>query len=127
MGPHETAPVDAFELPEWLGVEQVTWAAESSLGTHHVTGHLASGDRALECDVLACDLAYPLPVLAEKWRSAAHHAWALGEALLVTYDGRMTIVAPGTEVTVETVLDAVRRLVRAVGGSADRFTVALRL
>jgi hypothetical protein len=77
--------------------------------------------------VLACDLAYPLPVLAEKWRSAAHQAWALGEALLVTYDGRMTIVAPGTEVTVETVLEAVRRLVRAVGGSADRFTVALRL
>ncbi len=128
MREHETAPVDAFELPEWLGVEPVTWAAEGHLGTHHVKGTLQAGaGRVLECDVLACDLAYPLPVLTEKWRSAAHQAWALGEALLLGYDGRMTVVAPGTEVGVDTVLEALRRLVRAVGGSTERFTVLLRL
>jgi len=123
------APVDAFDLPDWLGVSPVTWTAVDSIGaTHLVAGCLRDEDGDfLDCDVLACDLAYPVPVLDERWRHDAHQAWTLGEVLLVEYDGRLTLVAPGTTVTTEPALEAVRRLAKAVGAPADRFTVSLRL
>jgi hypothetical protein len=123
------SPVDAFDLPDWLGVAPVTWTAADSIGTTHVVAGClaAAGSDPLDCDVLACDLAYPLPVLDERWRHDAHQAWTLGEVLLVEYDGRLTLVVPGTTVTAEPAMEAVRRLARAVGAPADRFTVALRL
>ena len=123
------APVDAFDLPEWLGVEEVTWTATTSLGeAPRVSGALAGqSGAALECDLLASDLAYPRAVLEEKWRAAAHQAWQLGETELLEYDGRLTLVVPGTTVGVEVALDAVRRLAKAVGAPASRFTVAIRL
>jgi hypothetical protein len=122
-------PVDAFDLPDWLGVAPVTWTAVDSIGASHlVAGSLRTADGdSLDCDVLACDLAYPLPVLDERWRHDAHQAWTLGEVLLVEYDGRLTLVVPGTTVGAEPTLEAVRRLAKAVGAPADRFTVALRL
>jgi len=127
--PVAVSPVDAFDLPEWVGVRPVTWRAETSLGsTWHVTGVLdADGSAPLGCDLLAGDLAFPAPVLDDKWRSQAHQAWSLGEALLVEYAGRLTVVLPGTTVTADSALEAVRRLARAVGAPSDRFTVALRL
>ena len=122
-------PVDAFDLPDWLGVAPVAWTAVDSIGaTHLVAGCLRGSDGdPVDCDVLACDLAYPVPVLDERWRHDAHQAWTLGEVLLVEYDGRLTMVVPGTTVTAELALEAVRRLAKAVGAPADRFTVSLRL
>ncbi len=123
-------PVDPFDLPDWVGEGPVTWRALSSLsGSHLVTGELRaeSGGATLTCDVLACDPAYPVPVLSEAWRHDAHQAWTLGEVLLVEYDDHLALVVPGTAVTAEPALEAVRRLARAVGSKPDRFTVALRL
>lgn len=121
-------PVDPFDLPEWLGVQDVSWTAVSSLGGALVRGVLHAADGAgLDCDLLAGDLAYPQPVLTERWRTAAHAAWWRGEALLLRHDGRLTVVLPGSEVTAAPALDAVGRLAKAVGASADRFTVVLRL
>jgi hypothetical protein len=122
--------VDPFDLPEWVGEGPVRWHASSSLGgSHRVTGELVGGaeGRTLVCDVLACDLAYPVPVLSESWRHDAHQAWVLGEVLLLRYDGTLTLVVPGTVVTAEPILEAIRRLARAVGSLPERFTVALRL
>jgi hypothetical protein len=121
--------VDAFDLPEWLGVEEVTWTAATSLdAAARVAGTLSGpSGAALDCDVLASDLAYPRSVLEEKWRAAAHQAWQLGETQLLEYDGRLTLTVPGTTVGVELALDAVRRLARAVGAPSSRFTVAIRL
>ena len=129
MAPPRDEPVDAFELPEWLGVEDVTWTAVTSLGSsHRISGRLTgSSGGVLDCDVLAADLAYPEAVLEEKWRAAGHQAWQLGESLLLDHDGRLTLVVPGTSVGVETALEAVRRLAKAVGAPASRFTAALRL
>ncbi len=129
-------PVDPFDLPEWVGEGRVTWRASTSLASSHlVTGELyadapadGSDDAAtLACDVLACDSAYPVPVLSEAWRHDAHQAWALGEVLLLARDGRLTLVVPGTVVTAVPTLEAVRRLARAVGSKPARFTVAFRL
>ena len=127
--PAGVASVDAFDLPEWLGVEEVTWTAATSLGTTaRVSGTLSSPSGAtLGCDLLASDLAYPLSVLEEKWRAAAHQAWQLGETQLLEYDGRLTLAVPGTTIGVELALAAVRRLAKAVGAPSSRFTVAIRL
>ena len=125
-GPDEA--VDPFDLPEWLGEEDVSWIAVSSLHAAHVEGRLeTAAGHTLACDLLAGDLAYPQPVLAESWRTAAHAAWWRGEALLLRRDGRLTVVLPGSEVSAEPALDAVGRLAKAVGAAADRFTVVLRL
>ncbi len=142
MAEHRVEAVDPFDLPEWLGVEEVLWTAQSSLAEHRVTGWLrpqparpvggpsprdTPAPVSLDCDLLAVDLAYPMPVLGDAWRSATHRAWALGEVLLVEYDGRLTVALPGSTITAEPALEAVRRLARAVGASPASFAVALRL
>lgn len=122
------APVDPFDLPDWLGVEDVTWSAQSSLGDSHlVSGRLHAPGGELICDVLAGDLAFPSPVLDERWRHDAHQAWAYGQVLLASRDDRLTLVLPGSVVRVEDALEALRRLAKAVGAPAERFNVALRL
>jgi hypothetical protein len=128
----DVAAVDPFDLPEWLGETDVTWTAVTSLHSHLVTGHLDDacaepGARTFGCDLLAADLAYPEPVLAEQWRTRVHQAWWHGETLLLEVAGRLTVSMPGSEVTAEPALDAVRRLAKAVGAAPERFNVSLRL
>ncbi|WP_148572399.1 hypothetical protein [Nocardioides caldifontis] len=123
------APVDPFDLPEWLGVEAVTWRGGTSTDgrSHLVRGTLTSATAELPCDVLAGDLAFPRPVLEERWRCDAHAAWLRDEVLTLEQDGRLTLAAPGSSVDAALVLEAVRRLAKAVGSAPERFTVALRL
>jgi hypothetical protein len=125
--PGDEVLVDPFDLPEWLGEQDVSWTASSRLGAAEVRGRLEAAEGGLDCDLLAGDLAYPVPVLADRWRTAAHAAWWRDEALLLRRAGRLTIVLPGTELTAGAALEGVARLAKAVGASADRFTVVLRL
>ena len=126
--PPDTREIDAFDLPEWLGVQAVTWTA--STGVHDgplLSGELSAGPECLGCDLLAADAAYPLPVLAEEWRRQVHRAWTYGQVLLVEYDGRLTLATPGTGFTADRVLEALGRLAKAVAASPARFTATLRL
>jgi hypothetical protein len=124
----DVAPVDPFDLPEWLGSRQVSWVARSTVrGASHVRGCLAGGADEIPCDLLAADVAYPQPLLAEKWRRGAHQAWEYGQVLLLSYDGRLTLAVPGTAYSADGVLEAVGRLAKAVGVEPDRFVVCLRL
>jgi hypothetical protein len=128
VGSAEVAEVDAFDLPEWLGESEVTWRAASSVrGSHHVSGDLVGEDGAVACDLLAADLAYPRAVLDGEWRRVAHQQWALGQVLLLEYDGRLTLAVPGTDFTADRVLDSLGRLAKAVGAKPTRFVAALRL
>jgi hypothetical protein len=122
-------PVDPFDLPEWLGEDDVTWAAESGLRTGYaVPGVLTSdGHQPLPCDLLAVDEAYPVPVADEVVRHDAHQAWRHGQVLLVGVDDRLTLAVPGTGFTADLVLDALARLAKAVGASAEHYTVLLRI
>jgi hypothetical protein len=124
----DVTAVDPFDLPEWLGEGEVTWTAGSGVaGSSHVVGDLAGAGEPLPCDLLAADVAYPEPVLEEGWRRAAHQQWRHGEVLLASYDRRLTLVVPGTELTADRALECLARLARAVGARPDRFVVALRL
>jgi hypothetical protein len=120
--------VDAFDLPDWLGVGAVTWTARSSIRNGpRVEGELGAGSDVLGCDLLAADVAYPTPVLAEEWRHDAHQAWTYGQVLLVDHAGRLTLTVPGTSFTADLVLEALGRLAKAVGAPPSRFVAALRL
>ena len=121
------AEVDPFDLPEWLGEGEVTWVAESGLGSHHVRGVLSSGSDEIPCDLLAVDEAYPVPVADDATRLRAHQAWRHGQVQLATYDGRLALLTPGREFSAEGVLDVIGRLAKAVGASPDHYAVLLRL
>lgn len=122
-------PVDPFDLPEWLGEDDVTWAAESGLRTGYaVPGVLTgAGHDPVACDLLAVDEAYPVPVADETARHDAHQAWRHGQVLLLSVDDRLTLAVPGTRFDADLVLDALARLAKAVGASPDHYTVHLRI
>ena len=122
-------PLDPFDLPDWLGVAEVTWRAHDGLRTGAlVTGVLEAADvEPVPCDLLAVDEAYPEPVADDDLRHLAHQAWRYGEVLLVTLDDRMTLAVPGTSFTADLVLDALARFAKAVGARPESFSVLLRL
>jgi hypothetical protein len=125
--------VDPFDLPEWLGDTDVTWTAGSPVtGAGRVTGELAgdldgAGPASLACDLLAADVAYPQESLEPLRRRGAHQHWTHGQVLLVDVEGRLTLAVPGTAFTADLVLESLRRLAKAVGGTPSRFAATLRL
>lgn len=124
----EIAEVDPFDLPEWLGLGEVTWTATSSVrAAHRVEGRLTGCAEALDCDLLCADQAYPRPVMEDGWRRRAHLAWAHGEVLVCCYQSRLTLAVPGSDFTADRALEAVGRFARAVGAEPRSFLVALRL
>ena len=119
---------DPFDLPEWLGTDEVTWYADTTASAQHVVeGRLVSGSRELACDLLAVDQAYPAPVVGDDLRRPVHQAWRNGEVLLLTHADRLVLATPGTCFGAERVLDALGRLARAVGARPERYLAALRV
>jgi hypothetical protein len=121
--------VDAFDLPDWLGTEDVVWHAETSLlEAAHVTGTLtASADRRHQLDLLAVDAAYPRPVCPEPQRTAAHRAWHYGEVVLLDIDSRLAAAVPGTRFDANVMCETLRRVAKSVGAATSSFTVAVTL
>jgi hypothetical protein len=122
-------PLDAFDLPEWLGEGEVTWTSADVTRTGaSVAGCLVGADdQRHDCDLLAVDEAYPAPLVDEQTRTAAHQAWKHGQVLLLDRDGRTALAVPGTSFTADTVLDALTRLAKAVGAAPSAYSVRLRL
>ncbi|MBD8869533.1 hypothetical protein [Nocardioides donggukensis] len=129
------APVDPFDLPDWLGTAEVTWSTDVAghrgagrLGSGHlVRGRLAHAGEEHPCDLLAVDEAYPTPVADEDTRRLAHQAWRNEQVLLVEAQGRLALAVPGTDFGADRVLDALGRLAKAVGARPESYVAALRL
>lgn len=119
--------VDAFDLPEWLGTEPVTWQAQTTLGDGPlVSGELRGADAKAEpLDLLAVDSAYPQPVCDDESRRAAHQAWQFGEVLLVERDGRTAAAVPGSGLDANHACEVLRRVAKAVGAAGSSFTVSI--
>ncbi len=119
---------DPFELPEWLGTGEVTWATEQTVaGSAAVTGRFEQAGVHLAADLMAVDRAFPVVALADDWRTPAHQAWAHGEVLLLEVDERLTLAVPGHALTADLALEALRRFARSIGIRSDRLVAALRL
>lgn len=127
--PAAVAPLDPFDLPEWLGEGAVTWVADAGVRDgHRVPGRLTGpGGRSLPCDLLAVDAAFPLAVAGEATRTAAHQAWHHGQVQLGETSGRLTLLVPGAAFAADDVLEAVARLARAVGSDPGCYAVLLRI
>lgn len=121
--------VDAFDLPEWLGTQPVSWHATSALADGpHVTGVLrATEGLQTELDLLAVDAAYPLPVCPELQRAAAHQAWQYGEVVLLTIGGRLSAGVPGRQFDANLACETLRRVAKSVAAEAGTFTVSISL
>lgn len=128
-GASPLAPVDPFDLPDWLGEAEVTWSSESGIRAGHlVAGVLtAPGEEPFPCDLLAVDEAYPEAVADDAARRRAHQAWRHGEVLVASRSDRTTLVVPGTRFDADRVLDALGRLARAVGAAPDRYAARLHI
>lgn len=107
----------------------MTWAATTALtGGALVAGALTGWSGQVEpLDVLACDAAYPRPVLGEDERLQAHQAWQFGEVLLIVHEGRTTAAMPGSRFEANEVCEVIRRVAKAVGASTGHFTVSIAL
>lgn len=129
MSPEPITDVDPFDLPDWLGTEEVTWQADAGLRTgHRVAGRLVGAGRGdVVCDLIAVDEAYPAPVTDDDSRMRAHQAWRHGQVLLGEYGDRLTLAVPGTRFGADLVLDALSRLSRAVGADPERYAALLRI
>ncbi len=122
-------PVDPFDLPEWLGEEEVTWTPASGVRRQQrVAGTLTGeGTEELACDLLAADAAYPIASVVETDRVAAHRAWHQGQLHLGLQATRLVLLVPGHEFTADLALTAIGRLARSVGADPRRYLVTLRL
>lgn len=119
---------DPFDLPDWLGTEQVTWQGEGLLSDQPVVvGHLVSAGRSQPLDILAVDAAYPRTVCPDDSRHDAHQAWHFGELVLLEVDGRVAAAVPGVRVDANLAVDTIRRVAKAIGAPSDNFTVLLTL
>jgi hypothetical protein len=134
--------VDPFDLPDWLGTSDVVWRADAGLRTGHlVRGRLTAespdgGTLEADCDLLAVDEAYPVPVVDDASRLRVHQAWRHGQVVVGHLasggdasgdDVRLVLAVPGTGFGPDLVLDALGRLARAVGAHAERYAALLRI
>lgn len=126
------AETDPFDLPEWLGERHVIWNPTSGIsGGHLVEGRLGTFEaphvEGLDCDLLAVDQAYPLPVTDTEFRVRTHQVWRHGQVLLAVHGDRLTLAAPGTSFDADHALECLARLALAVGADPNRFSALLRI
>ncbi len=121
--------LDPFDLPDWLGGDDIVWEADTGLRSGHlVPGALHNHGRdRLACALMAVDEAYPAPVVPDEVRSRAHQAWHHGQVLLVDRDRSLTLAVPGRRFDAELVMESLARLAKAVGGAPDAWVVLLRI
>lgn len=120
--------VDVFDLPDWLGTEQVVWSSATGLDHGHVVpGALEGGGERLACALIAVDEAFPRPVLDAEARTVVHQAWRHGQVAVASYDGEVALLVPGRRFDAELAMEAVGRMARAVGADPEQWAVLLRI
>ncbi len=126
--PRDWQPADPFDLPEWLGEDALTWAAEHDLSSVHVVGVLTStAGQQLPLDLLCVDAAFPAPVVSERVRHDVHQAWHYGQVLLLGRPGNTALGVPVARIDADLSCDALRRFAKAIGVPSDRMSVTLQL
>lgn len=123
-----TTTFDAFDLPDWLGTEQVTWRADQVLSKEPViAGRLSAAAHDQPLDLLAADAAYPRTVCSSYHRHDAHQAWHFGEVLLLGTGDRVAAAVPTVSFDANLACEAIRRVAKALGAPAANFTVTFTL
>ena len=89
--------IDPFDLPDWLGETEVTWAADRGLATgHRVAGQLTADGQLRAVRPAGRRRRLPRPVAADPVRVRAHQAWRHGEVLIVGTATACSSPCPGS-------------------------------
>ncbi len=119
---------DAFDLPDWLGEEDLTWSLDGPLTGSRVRGTLHGlGDHQLPLDVLCVDVAYPAPVVSELVRRECHLSWHHGEVQLLEDGTAHGLAVPASTVDADAACEALRRFAKAVAVDSGRVKVLITL
>ncbi len=119
---------DPFDLPEWLGDDELRWTTKETGSVALIPGELSgAAGHAIALDMLCADVAYPAAVLPEQLRHDAHQAWHFGQVLLLVRDGRHALAVPTTGWDADTGCEAMRRFAKAIGVPPSQLSVVLRL
>jgi hypothetical protein len=121
--------VDAFDLPDWLGTQPVSWHFTTPLEAGPTVGGFLQADdgRRQQLDLLAVDAAYPVPVCPEPQRRRAHQAWQYGEVVLLDVGGRVSAGVPGRRFDANLACETLRRVARSVAADPGTFSVSISL
>lgn len=125
----EWTVADPFDLPEWLGDQQLRWATTRGTESAALIAGRITGDAGgrFDLDLLCADVAYPAVVLTERLRHDTHQAWHFGQVLLLARDRRHALAMPTTRCDADTVCEALRRFTKAIGVPPSQLSVVLRL
>lgn len=119
---------DPFDLPDWLGSEELRWTTKETGSASFIEGQLTGdGDHVLRLDMLCADVAFPATVVSEQQRHDVHQAWHFGQVLLLVHDGRHAVAVPTTRWDADTGCEALRRFAKAIGVPPSQLSVVLRL
>ena len=119
---------DPFELPDWLGRDDLIWSLDGPLTGAQVRGTLrGSTGHELALDVICADVAYPAPVVCELVRRECHLSWHHGEVQLLQDGAGRGLGVPVVSVDADRACEALRRFARAVAVDPVRVRVLITL
>jgi len=119
---------DPFELPEWLGEQDLTWSLDGPLTSAQVRGTLhGSGEQELGLDLVCVDVAYPAPVVPELIRRECHLSWHHGQVQVLANAASHGLGVPASSVDADTACEALRRFARAIAVDVNRVRVLITL
>ena len=119
---------DPFELPEWLGEEDLTWSLDGPLTAAQVRGTLHGTDEhQLGLDLVCVDVAYPAPVVGELIRRECHLSWHHGQVLVLANAGAHGLGVPTSSLDADTACEALRRFAHAIAVDVARVRVLITL
>lgn len=119
---------DPFDLPDWLGADDLTWSLDGPLTAAQVRGtlHGAAGHR-LPLNILCADVAYPAPVVSELVRRECHLSWHHGEVQLLENGQAHALAVPVSGLDADRACDALRRFARAIAVDTAQVRVLITL
>jgi len=119
---------DPFELPEWLGEEDLTWSLDGPLTAAQVRGTLrGTGEHQLALDLVCADVAYPAPVVGELIRRSCHLSWHHGQVQVLANAGSHGLGVPASCLDADKACEALRRFAHAIAVDVERVRVLIAL
>ena len=119
---------DPFELPDWVGQEDLTWSLDGPLSAAQVRGTVhGAEEHQIGLDIVCADVAYPAPVVPELMRRECHLSWHHGQVLVLANAVSHALGVPVSALDADTACEALRRFAAAIAVDLERVRVLIRL
>ncbi len=119
---------DPFELPDWVGEQELTWCRGGPLSDPQVQGTLSGAvAHELPLHIVCADVAYPAPVVSEQLRRESHLSWHHGQVLVLDNGRCLGLGVPVSALDADITCEALRRFAMAVAVDPSRVRVTIPL